>query len=287
MSFLIVMCGLSGSGKSTIAKNLQKQLKCEVIATDDIREELGDVNDQTQNSKVFHIFYERIKEALRKGKTVVADATFLTLKDRHRLLREVDEVERSCGHVTKAIIVVGRKIESCLELNAARDRIVPEEVIYRQRAKFQIPFEEEGWDRVHILTNGDKDYATLVLEMNNFNQKTPHHKYDLLTHSIFVWSDFNKQDGAIFHDYGKLFTQTFDNDGVAHYYNHENVGAYEIMTNYDNGADLNLLFLINYHMMPFGWNSDKARNKWRRIFGKEKYEMLVRFNECDIRRGKK
>ena len=51
---------------------------------------------------------------------------------------------------------------------------------------------------------------------------------------------------------------------------------------YDKDEDiLNNLFLINYHMMPFNWNSDKAHNKWKRIFGDFKYQMLLNFHACD------
>lgn len=44
---------------------------------------------------------------------------------------------------------------------------------------------------------------------------------------------------------------------------------------------LDCCFLINYHMMPFNWNTEKTKNKWKNIFGEEKYNMLLRFHECD------
>lgn len=266
------------SGKSTIAKKIQDEIGCEIVSTDAIRQELGDVNDQGQNPKVFRIFYKRMKEILRKKKTVIADATFLSLKDRRRLMREADKVKCS---FRKEIVVVGRKFDDCLRLNKARERVVPEEVIYKQRSKFQVPFKEEGWDDIHILAEGTKDLADLAADMKDFDQKNPHHKFDLLTHSVLVWNRYVKVDGAILHDYGKLLTQQIDDQGIAHYYNHENVGAYEIMTNYKYGKNLSTLFLINYHMMPFGWESEKSQRKWRRIFGDEKYEMLIELNKCD------
>ena len=283
MPKLIVMCGLSGSGKTTIGNQIKSKLKCEMISTDDIRAELGGVNDQKQNPNVFRIFYKRLKKLLREKKTVIADATFLSLKDRRRLMREVNKVKNP---FRKEIIVVGRKFEDCLRLNSQRDRVVPEEVIYRQRSKFQIPFKEEGWDDIHIIAKGDIEYGELVASMKGFDQKNPHHKWDLLTHSIFVWNNFEKKgygkvDGAILHDYGKLFTQTIDDNGIGHYYNHENVGAYEIMTKYDHGTDLDMLFLINYHMSPFGWTTDKAARRWERVFGEEKFKILKDFHECD------
>jgi len=278
---LMVMCGLSGSGKSTWAEREAKQCGYEIVSSDDIRAELGDVNDQSRNNEVFQIFYQRIKHHLKADHHVIADATFLTIKERRRILEEVKDIK-----CYKSCTVKVLPFEKCLENNRARDRQVPEAVIYRQRAKFQIPFKEEGWDDIHIIAKGDIEYGELLVSMNGFDQKNPHHKWDLLTHSIFVWNNFEKKDygkvdGAILHDYGKLFTQTIDDNGVGHYYNHENVGAYEIMARYDHGTDLDMLFLINYHMLPFGWKTDKAKEKWRRIFGDEKFQMLMDFHECD------
>ena len=44
---------------------------------------------------------------------------------------------------------------------------------------------------------------------------------------------------------------------------------------------LNCLFLINYHMLPFTWKQEKTHNKWRKIFGEEKYKLLIDFNRAD------
>lgn len=44
---------------------------------------------------------------------------------------------------------------------------------------------------------------------------------------------------------------------------------------------LDTCFLINYHMMHFNWNTDKANEKWKKIFGEYKYQMFLDFNKCD------
>lgn len=281
---LMVMCGLSGSGKSTWAEREAKQWGYEIVSSDDIRAELGDVNDQSRNNEVFQIFYQRIKDHLKAGHHVIADATFLTIKERRRILEEVKGIKCYKSCTIKAL-----PFEKCLENNRTRDRQVPEAVIYRQRAKFQVPFEEEGWDEIIVsrLYYGMNDMDFFVRKMLGFDQKNPHHKNSLLVHSVKAAEEFAKKGyefgDALLHDYGKLFTQTFDENGVAHYYNHENVGTYELLNDYGRVAydGKDLLFLTNYHMLPFGWKTDKAKEKWRRIFGDEKFQMLMDFHECD------
>lgn len=282
---LMVMCGLSGSGKTSCAELEAEEWGYEIVSSDNIRAELGDVNDQSQNNKVFQIFYQRIKDHLNACHHVIADATFLTIKERRRILEEVKDIK-----CYKSCYIMATPFDECLKNNKSRDRQVPESVIYRQRAKFQVPFEEEGWDDIDIKYYKSRmDVLDVLLRrMTRFDQKNPHHQNSLLVHSVKVAEKFAKDEydfwNALLHDYGKLFTQTFDENEVAHYYNHESVGAYELLINYaalTYDMYQSALFLTNYHMLPFGWKTDKAKEKWRRIFGDEKFQMLMDFHECD------
>ena len=285
MQELLVTCGLSGSGKTTYAKWFAETLNYIHISSDDIRAEFGDVNDQSHNNEVFKIFYERIQQNLSLGNNIIADATFLTIKERRRIL----EIAKQCD-CQKNIVIIATPINSCLKNNRNRNRIVPEDVIYKQRNKFQIPFIEEGWNQIILerkwFAPQNLDY--FIRKMIGFNQKNPHHSKSLLLHSIDVAEQLhiNGYDYiyGLLHDFGKLFTQSFDKEGIAHYYNHENVGAYEILNLYEEYKHdlLDLVFLVNYHMLPFGWKTDKVKEKWRLIFGDEKFQMLMDFHECDI-----
>ena len=63
-----------------------------------------------------------------------------------------------------------------------------------------------------------------------------------------------------------MTTQSFkEDDPNAHYYNHENVGAYDVLCNSYMENYKDIVFLINYHMLPFSWNTEKAQNKWLKI----------------------
>lgn len=87
-----------------------------------------------------------------------------------------------------------------------------------------------------------------------------------------------------------VFTKKFDDNGVGHYYQHESVGCYYLLSNlesvqrygdYSDKQLLNILFLINYHMLPMGWGDEKRSEKWERTFGQEKYRLILDFHVCD------
>lgn len=299
---LIVMCGLSASGKSTIAKELAIKHNACIVSSDSIREEIcRDVADQSKNEEVFKIFHKRIREYLNKGQNVIADATNITMKSRRVLIENVRKMD-----VEKICYIIPKQFNDCIRDNKNRKHYVPEKVIAAQRSKFQIPFKEEGWDDI-IIYDMDYTYAdkftpeAMSFSMTGFDQKNPHHNMYLEDHCDFTYNKFSDLAhpydvyksgfllGAKIHDFGKLCTQTIDENGIAHYFGHENVGSYCVLTTLYNpfeeyNTDVFLLdccFLINYHMMPFNWNTEKTKNKWKNIFGEEKYNMLLKFHECD------
>lgn len=301
---LIVMCGLSASGKSTVAKELAVKYDAAIVSSDAIREELcGSVSDQSKNEEVFKIFHRRIREYLNRGQSVIADATNITMKSRQTNMENVKGL-----NVEKVAYIVPKRVEDCVRDNIDRKHPVPEEVIYKQEKRFQIPFIEEGFDKIIIHDFGFRyklDPLNMIEEMYGFNQKNPHHNMDLCTHCSFTYNLFTSgrstiysyEDGfymgARLHDIGKLFTQTFDEDGIAHYYNHSSIGSYYVLSNLYNPNKeledetqflLDCCFLINYHMFPFSWNTDSIKTKWKRRFGEYKYDMLMRFHECDVTR---
>lgn len=296
-----VMVGLSASGKSTIAEQIARDEDCIIISTDKIRGEICDegVIDQSKNDEVFKLFHTRIKDNLLRGVNVIADATNINMKARRCLLENVKKVE--CH---KIAYIVPKSVDKCIDDNIYKEYPVPHHVIQKQMMNFQIPFYKEGFDEI-IIHCFDEEYTNSAFVedcydlMENFNQQNPHHTMSLGEHCMFTNERFKHMSGYIYteypfaasiHDIGKLFTQKFDEEGIAHYYQHENVGCYYLLSNiqnikqyrdYSNEELLNILFLINYHMMPMSWDSDKAKNTWKRRFGDYKYKLLLDFNECD------
>lgn len=279
--WLIVMCGLAGSGKSTLAKKISDKRDAEIISSDELRKEMfGDKTHQEDKNKLFVEYNKRIRAALERGSDVIADKTNLSIRSRRAILEAVKDLD-----IYKECVICNIPFEKCLENNRNRERHVPEEVIRRQLYGFQVPFLEEGWDSISILPR----VGSIPCEqMAGFDQKTLYHNLDLLQHSIRVAGLFGRkypkwENLSLFHDVGKLYTQKIGKDGIAHYIGHDNVGAYNIL-NDKRLFEIDVLpaaFLTNYHMLPFQWNTKKSQEKWRKIFGDEKYEMLLYSNECD------
>ena len=311
-----LMVGLAGSGKSTIAKEIEYSIcmsspkydeygradKVVLISSDDIRAEiLGDVNDQSQNDKVFSHVHKLIKQAVKDYNHIIVDATNITIKNRRALLNCLDDKK----DYHKIAYIVNTPIEKCKENNSKRDRKVPEYVIDNQAKKFEIPFANEGFNSIFLHHFPAYNCGALKEEvllnnitslMDGFNQKNHHHAYDLGTHCRKLHEELSKRTddkillcSALVHDIGKLYTGAPKEDGSGEYSykQHNNFGAYYLITNLEkiesNRLDeiLELLFYVNYHMHPFFVQSGKSEKKWKDIFGEEKYNKLFLFNECD------
>lgn len=300
---LFIMCGLSGSGKSTKAIRLAKKYDAVIVSSDDIRKELcGEVSDQSKNEEVFKVFHKRIRKYLYEGKNVIADATNITMKSRRAIIENVKKLD-----IEKICYIMAKKYEDCIKDNLNRKNPVPEEVLEKQLRKFQVSFKEEGFDKIVIHGFNYKKHTKLtpfgmICSMTGFDQKNPYHNMSLYEHCRFTYKLFVGETegldnykngfymGAELHDIGKLFTQKIDENGIAHYSGHDSVGSYYVLTSMrtlvieEENKDKFLLdccFMINYHMFPFSWNTEQINKKWKRRFGEEKYEMLLKLHECD------
>ena len=307
---LWVMCGIPGSGKSTHVKLIKKHIsnKAVVLSSDNIRVELAGKGEKVSNDKVFNILHQRMNKVLATGQAVILDACHTSRKQRAHIFNKLEH--DCCKHVH----ICNLPFDECVKRDAMRKEKVGAEVVEKFYNGFEIPFHEEGWDNIELVyynSEGcDGTYDWYLEAIEGFDQNSKHHKYnldvhcyktfghmiDLLQHCEELPSDNNRLSllyAALFHDYGKIFTQTTGQNGESHYYNHENVGTYEFVSDsrflkifekYDDDEILlDTLFYINYHMRPFTWNSDKwGANKWRRIFGENKAKYLLMLHEADV-----
>lgn len=310
---IIIMVGIPGSGKSTEAKKLlqdfdyiDSKLNISrnniILSSDEIRKEItGDENNQEKNEEVFKLMHKRIKENIKKG-IVIVDATNITTNNRKAILNCVKK--EKC---LKIAYVMTTPIQLCKIFNSGRERKVPEYVIDNMAKKFQVPFLEEGFDKI-IFSRYDgnifekfrkiedfekfietgEDY--LFKAMYKFEQNNSHHLYTLDEHCLNVYKLIKEKypndraflRAAILHDIGKLYTkEKKENSDEYSYKGHMGYGTYCLLSNLD-GLGLNsyneildCLFYINYHMEPFFWNTVKDNKRF--ITEKTQKKMIEKY----------
>ena len=294
MNKLFVMIGIPGAGKSTFAKEIAERELAVIVSSDAVRGVLyGDENIQGDPAKVFRIVKENIKYYLRNGHNVVMDATNINSKKRTAFLREIDKV---CPECLKIAVVVVADIDTCISRDLARERTVGREVIHKMVSNFQPPFYYEGWDAIHYRNTGDRiEMAHLTKMAENYDQMNRHHTLTLGGHmrvtAVYV-DDFVDSIGAYYHDIGKLFCQTIDEHGEAHYYNHHHIGAYiwlcsdlccDWIHNDRNYSAWWVAQLICWHMTPYQCMSKEGFVQWatRRRMPEDLIDSIWKLHEAD------
>jgi predicted kinase len=257
MAKLIILMGLPGSGKSTYAAYLfakehaYSEAGVVIHSSDAIREELfGDPGSQEDNSRVFEIMHRRTKEALRKGMTVIYDATNISRKARKAAINLASEDDKIEGHIVWAPINI------CIERDKKRSRTVGEAVIDKMVRRWQSPWHDEGFDNLYIHCSNDTfdqvQYISQAAQAMMIPHDNPHHTLGVAEHCRAAYDkmielvkdlpaeyfiDFVGKGlvtAAYWHDVGKPYTKFYKKNPDtceldlehAHYYDHHCVGGY-------------------------------------------------------------
>ena len=284
MSNFIMLVGIPAVGKDTWAREYIKQHPGTIIhSSDDIREELyGDASCQDSPAKIFELMRSRTIRDLRAGKDVIYNATNIKYKDRKSIMSQV--LKMTCATCYCKIFVA--PVEVCKERNAARERVVPDFVYDRMLQSFQMPFYNEGFADIKVIHTWDGDRVeyikNIVAKVKAFgDQKNPHHTLSLWEHcqkcGRLAFEKGYNAILAILHDFGKIYTQTFDEKGVAHYLGHEGWSGYLTLC---FGYSLEAATIINYHMLAYNYKGGKEA--WRERLGEELWKKLEQIHECDV-----
>ena len=141
---LIVLVGLPGSGKSTWAE----RQGVSILSSDAVRALLtGDAGDQTANRLVFPTLRQMLATRMNAGaEATILDATSLTAKERRAWVRAAEAL----GCEAEAVFF-NTPLAVCKARNAARSRVVPEEVMDRFAARLVPPSRAEGFTKVTVV----------------------------------------------------------------------------------------------------------------------------------------
>ena len=160
---LVVLIGVSGSGKSTFAARHFRPT--EVLSSDTFRGLVGDdENDQSVTPAAFRALHAVAAERLKLGRLTVIDATNVQPGDRQPLIALA-----RAHHVLPVAIVLDLPERVCAERNTARaGRDFGPHVIGRQHASLERSLgqlEREGFRRVFVLRGAaEVDAAEVVRE---------------------------------------------------------------------------------------------------------------------------
>lgn len=283
---LILLVGIPGSGKTTYAKNyIEQNYNTIHLSSDATRKELyGDENIQGNPGDVFSLMQKRAIESLDNGCNVLYDATNMTRKDRAGIIGVCPKFAKIECHIIWA------PIEVCIERDSKRERTVGKEVIDKMLKRFQAVYYDEGIDEIKIITpemwNAD-DYTDSIFLAMNVPHDNPHHTLNIGDHCLEAYKyltglgvkDYDLRGAALFHDVGKPYVKAFVDSkgnpcGVAHYYQHQSVGAY--MFYGSRNANPHIAWLISAHMEPF-FNSKYYNNL--PLFLKKEIDLL---HEADL-----
>ena len=156
---LLVLCGATGSGKSTFAA--QRFPATSVVSSDRCRGMVcDDENEQAFNRDAFDLFYYILRKRMHNGFFSVADSTALKPVARE----ELRKISRSYGYYGCLLILVTPP-EICLQRDRQRARQVGESVIRYHDGLLPQVLEDapkEGWERIRIVREKERDIEIVV-----------------------------------------------------------------------------------------------------------------------------
>ena len=169
MNYLIMFCGVPGSGKSTEARRMAGSLSARNLTVEHIfRNELrfSMISDESEyfskEKEVFSKFVEKMNNSLNKNDCTIIDATHISKASRAKILRRVENPD----NVRLLVLYLTTPLDICMrqnDLRTGRER-VPHEVIEKMAKQFEDPTEKEftgfGFDTVEIWEKPWKEGET-------------------------------------------------------------------------------------------------------------------------------
>ncbi len=166
---LVVLIGVSGSGKSTFARTHFRST--EVISSDVCRGMVSDdENDQSATKDAFELLHYIAGKRLAAGRLTVIDATNVQPDARKHLV----ELARAHDALPVAIVLdIDERV--CISRNEARpDRTFGPQVIRRQRDQLRRGMkglQREGFRTVHVLSDSDAAAGSVVSRTKLYNDR--------------------------------------------------------------------------------------------------------------------
>lgn len=136
---LYLMCGVSGSGKTTFAKKFAEENCLYYLCPDDFyRMFNGDDRIHKNEFEIWIALFRALHMAEQQGRNTIFDTNNPTHVSRLQLLDWFPGFEPH-------LIYIEASAELCLANNRSRRRVIPEEEMHRMLSVFEPPTAYEGW----------------------------------------------------------------------------------------------------------------------------------------------
>ncbi|TFG28116.1 hypothetical protein EU527_17690, partial [Candidatus Thorarchaeota archaeon] len=161
--FILALCGLPSSGKSTLANAIQRALdfSVEIVRTDEWRDNSYYTNWQPEKEGIVRQkALAMVKRLVTEGKSVIHDDTNYYTSMRHELFETA--LENGCGFL---IIHVSTLVTTALRWNKERpDTRIPDSVIEDIFEKFDNPGRRYLWDNSEMEVDMERDELANVVQ---------------------------------------------------------------------------------------------------------------------------
>ena len=148
---LYMMCGLSGSGKTTFATEYARANHLRYINPDQFYGMYnGDECSHYNEFEIWMALFRALHMAEQEGVSVIFDTNALTVVDRTQILNWFPDFQ----HI---LIYIQADTELCLRNNASRRRVVPEHIMKKMIDRFEPPTKDEDsrWTVMYVYRNLD------------------------------------------------------------------------------------------------------------------------------------
>ena len=159
---LVVVCGLPGVGKTTVAEDIADRLDGRLLRTDVVRKEILTDPDYTEEESrtVYRELFDRASETIDEGRSVVLDGTFKDADDRDRAM----ELSESLDAAFRLV-----KVE-CAE-DVVRERIERREgdasdADYAVHELYREQFDAVSTDHVTVDNSDGRDATARQIDAN-------------------------------------------------------------------------------------------------------------------------
>ena len=151
-----------------------------------------------------------------------------------------------------------------------------------------------GENAVSVL----REYADVIAvfipqtaDMAGFEQHNPHHRYDVWEHTLhalnFAEKDLSVRLAVLFHDIGKPYTFSLDENRIGHFYAHAKKSTEitaEVLDSlkFDNHTKNTVLSLVKHHDRVIEMSEKSVKRTLHKVGSEEMFEKLLQVKLCDI-----